>query len=110
MQQGPVYGGYQAPAGQLVYGGQPYGQPPQQFPQQHLQQPIQYGAPQYPAAGGYPQSGLPQYGAPPIAQQQLPPGQVNTSAWKTATAADGQLYYYNEVTGETQWDKPPGMP
>ena len=50
--------------------------------------------------GGY----NPQMRAPP--QMHAAP---QPSPWKSATAADGQTYYYNEKTGETQWDKPPGM-
>jgi len=36
----------------------------------------------------------------------IPPAAV----WKSAKTGDGQVYYYNEKTGETQWDKPAGMP
>jgi len=32
---------------------------------------------------------------------QLPPH------WKTANAADGKEYYFNEITGETSWTPPP---
>ena len=32
------------------------------------------------------------------------------SPWRSATSADGQIYYYNAMTNETSWDKPPGMP
>ena len=32
------------------------------------------------------------------------------SPWRTATSADGQMYYYNSLTNETSWKKPPGMP
>lgn len=31
------------------------------------------------------------------------------SMWKAAAAPDGQTYYYNEKTGESSWEKPPGM-
>lgn len=60
-----------------------------------------YGHPQQqPYGGGYSQ------------QQAPPPRQPPPSAlgWKLATAPDGKAYYYNERTGETQWDKPAGMP
>mmetsp|Transcript_4199 Transcript_4199/g.9063 ORF Transcript_4199/g.9063 Transcript_4199/m.9063 type:complete len:566 (-) Transcript_4199:2244-3941(-) len=95
------YGGYQSQGGyqqqpQYGQGGGGYGQnsgygggAPQSQPYQqqgHFQQ-------------GPPQGG---YGAPPSA----PP----VSEWKTATAPDGQTYYYNERSGETTWQKPPGMP
>ena len=59
-----------------------------------------HGAHQQPPYGGYSQQQAP---APPL---QAP----SASPWKAATAADGQVYYYNERTGETQWDKPIGFP
>lgn len=37
-------------------------------------------------------------------------GGVNPlSEWRSAKAPDGQIYYYNEKTGATTWDKPHGM-
>mmetsp|Transcript_33936 Transcript_33936/g.37905 ORF Transcript_33936/g.37905 Transcript_33936/m.37905 type:complete len:561 (-) Transcript_33936:562-2244(-) len=93
QQQQPY--GYQAQGGyqpQQQYGQGSYGQNPgyagtaqaQQYPQAQLQGPPQaYGAPP---------------GVPPV------------SEWKAATAPDGQQYYYNERSGETTWQKPPGMP
>lgn len=66
---------------QQAYGGQPMYQQ-----QQYQPQPPMYGQP-----------GMP-----------MPPAQA--SPWRSATAADGAIYYYNQNTGETQWDKPPGMP
>jgi len=105
---GQSYGGHQQ-------GG--YGQQQQQ--QQH--QP--YG---YQAQGGYQpqqQHGQGSYGQNPgyagNTQAQLqgppqtygaPPGAPPVSEWKAATAPDGQQYYYNERSGETTWQKPPGMP
>ena len=81
-------GGY-GQAAPVAMGGAGYGHHHQQ---QHSSQP--YGG------GGY----APQPVAPP---RQAPlPGSV----WKAATAPDGQIYYYNERTGETQWEKPVGMP
>ena len=32
-----------------------------------------------------------------------------TSPWRTATSADGEIYYYNSLTNETSWKKPPVM-
>lgn len=81
QQYGQQQGGYGQNAG--------YGGPPQA--QQYQQNQYQQGPPQ----GGY--------GAPP-------PMAPQASKWKSATAPDGQTYYYNEVTGETTWQKPPGMP
>jgi hypothetical protein len=62
----------------------------------------------------------PQYGQPsqqyqPTPQQQYPPQAPMVVippavVWKSAKTGDGQVYYYNEKTGETQWDKPAGMP
>jgi len=107
-QQQPAYGQQQQ---QQPYGAQPsYGQTPapyaqapapsHQYPpqqQQQQQQPYQQHAP-YGGGGG---------GAYPP-QQQVPAAPA-ASSWKTATAGDGQVYYYNEVSGETQWEKPAGM-
>ena len=97
-QQGGYGGGYpsQGYGGGGGYGQQAYGQPA-------YGQPNTYGGgQQYQQAGGYaaPQAA---YGAPPAA---VPP----PSEWNTATAPDGQTYYYNQRTGETTWQKPPGMP
>jgi hypothetical protein len=72
-----------------------------------------YGQPSYGQPGGY--SGVQQY--PPAGQFTAPlpalygsvPG-APVSDWKSATAPDGQVYYYNERTGETTWQKPHGMP
>jgi len=38
--------------------------------------------------------------APAYSSGELPPG------WAATTDEGGQLYYYNETTGETQWDPP----
>jgi rRNA processing protein Krr1/Pno1 len=67
--------------------------------------------------------GTPQYGGQPVYQQHTyqPQGQqygvqpgafipADASPWRAATAADGQIYYYNQITQETQWERPGGMP
>lgn len=62
---------------------------------------------QAPMAGyGQPQAGYGQvpYSAPPPVAAPAP------SEWKSASSPDGQIYYYNERTGQTQWEKPAGMP
>jgi far upstream element-binding protein len=83
QQQQPQYG--QGSYGQNPgYGGAPQAQPYQQAQYQQSQSQAGYGAP------------------PPVA----PPA----SEWKSAAAPDGQTYYYNVATGETTWQKPPGMP
>lgn len=79
-------GGY-GQAAPVAMGGAGYG-----HHQAHSSQP--YGG------GGY----APQPVVPP---RQAP---LQVSAWKAAPAPDGQIYYYNERTGETQWEKPAGMP
>lgn len=104
--QMPAYP-YQQPAAQPApYGGAyAYGAPAYQAPP--------YGQPEMPAYQAPPQAqpyGMPsyqqpqQYAQPPM-QAPPPPAAV----WRTANTADGQTYYYNEKTGETQWDKPAGM-
>ncbi|KAL7522251.1 hypothetical protein ACHAWX_006948 [Stephanocyclus meneghinianus] len=116
----PYAGGHGQQGGRGHYGGQPVGyqqQPyqggyanqgyqPQSYPAQQ-----QYGMQQQPY-GGQPMYQQQQYQPqPPMYAQPgmpMPPAQV--SPWRSATAADGQIYYYNQHTGETQWDKPPGMP
>ena len=64
---------------------QPYGQQPYLLTPQHLQQPQQQ---------------------PPTYQQP----EMVASPWRAASAPDGQIYYYNSITQETQWDRPAGMP
>jgi hypothetical protein len=112
--------GYAAP---MMGGGPAYGQPIQQpqptVPyQQQQQQPGPYGS----VGGGYmpvPQQQQQQpmvaavaTAAVPRQAPPIPPQPVAAVAalWKAATSPDGQIYYYNERTGETQWEKPPGMP
>ena len=125
--QGAAYGqpayapqgnaGYTAP----MMGGPSYGQPMpqpqqsvpyQQQPQQQQQQ-TPYGA----VGGGYmpvpqQQQQIPMVAAAVPRQQPPMPPQPTPAAslWKAASSPDGQIYYYNERTGETQWEKPPGMP
>mmetsp|Transcript_38770 Transcript_38770/g.80518 ORF Transcript_38770/g.80518 Transcript_38770/m.80518 type:complete len:653 (-) Transcript_38770:2383-4341(-) len=101
----PSYGGYQQ-----------HGMPPMQ----HQQVPNMGGPPgQIPNyGGGAPPTNFgsqPQYGAhmPPQQPPQPPapaPAVLDTGGWKSTTTPDGQTYYWNERTGQTQWDKPPGMP
>jgi far upstream element-binding protein len=79
---------------QQAYGQQAavvYGQQQQQYPATAPAASATFGA--YPAVVAYP---------PAVVVQESP--------WKSATASDGQVYYYNEKTGESQWEKPPGMP
>jgi rRNA processing protein Krr1/Pno1 len=99
---------------------QPYGQP-----QPQLQSPAVFGHGQLPPSvyGNYDPSRqvfstYPQQSAP-FSQFQLPhsaPLPVVKSPppipllWKAATSPEGQIYYYNERTGETQWERPAGMP
>jgi hypothetical protein len=102
QQQQPQYGyqghgqqGYNQP--QPAYGQQPaYGhQAPQAAPQQY---------------GGYGQQQQQQY-PPGYGQPGVPPPAARApSEWKSATSPDGQVYYYNERSGATQWEKPAGMP
>ena len=107
-----AYGGAPAPYG----GGPPHGGPPQ-YGAGSYQQSSAY-PPSYSQGGGYPAqqaanppqqgySGGNSYGqsGPP----SYPPAPAAPSAWKSAASADGQTYYYNETTGATQWEKPPGF-
>jgi rRNA processing protein Krr1/Pno1 len=118
-------GGYQQPTGYMQQQAA-YGQTQPQY-QQHYGQQAQYGT--TPNQYGYMQQTqmqqpTPQYGAPygsgqaygyvqqpqtQLAYQQ-PAVPAAYSPWKTATSPDGQIYYYNEKTNETTWDKPAGMP
>lgn len=86
-----AYSGYSNPAQQPQSYNQQYGMPQQQYygaQPMYQQQPYQAAQPAYGAVA-----------SPPAA-----------SPWRTATSADGQMYYYNSLTNETSWDKPPGMP
>lgn len=104
---------------------QTYGQPTYNPPSTYIQAP--YGQPsmptqtypgynsqqqQYPIYAQQPMTAVqtyqPQIPIPP--QQPKAPPPTQPSPWKTATAPDGQIYYYNERTGGTQWEKPAGMP
>ena len=55
-----------------------------------------------------PQPHFPPMQQPVGIQHQFPP-QAIVSHWRIASAVDGQIYYYNTETGETQWEKPVGM-
>ena len=75
----------------------------------------QYGMPQQQQYGGQPmyqqqQAYQPQQGQPYGMQPGAHVPQAQPSPWRAATAADGQIYYYNQNTQETQWDRPAGMP
>jgi hypothetical protein len=74
------------------------------------QQPQQYGAVaaqvNYGAAHPYGQ----QAQAQPQAMYQQPTAATAASSWKAASSAQGQVYYYNEKTNETTWEKPENMP
>jgi far upstream element-binding protein len=95
QQQQQQQGYEQAAYGQAAYmpQGGGYGQPPLQV----MGGGYGHQQPQHSQYGGY------------LAPHQ-PVAPLPVSAWKAATAPDGQIYYYNERTGETQWDKPAGMP
>lgn len=106
------YGGYQQQGGYGGYGGYPqqsYGGGGGGYNQQAYGQPAYGqasaygGGQQYAPQGGQYAAPQPAYGAPPVG---VPP----PSEWKSATSPDGQIYYYNERTGETTWQKPAGMP
>ena len=106
QQQQGGYGGQGGDYGQSAYGmpmGGGYGQP------QAAAAPAMGGG-----GGGYhgAHQQQPQYGGGyPPQQPVAPPMQAAAaSPWKAATAPDGQVYYYNERSGETQWEKPAGMP
>mmetsp|Transcript_1944 Transcript_1944/g.4175 ORF Transcript_1944/g.4175 Transcript_1944/m.4175 type:complete len:990 (+) Transcript_1944:111-3080(+) len=58
--------------------------------------------------GAYPQAAMVGVGSPPP-QRPPPIAPAPQPLWKTATASDGQTYYYNTKSGETQWNKPVGM-
>ena len=79
-------------------------------PNMPYQQQQQYNMPPQQQYGGYQQPYQQQQQYQPQQYQQPQYGAVpNASPWRAATAADGQVYYYNQITQETQWDKPPGM-
>jgi hypothetical protein len=88
----------------------PYRQPVAPPHQQQPQYGGQYGA--YPQQQQQPYAPMQQYGMPqqqPGGMMQQLPQPPDASPWRAATAADGQVYYYNQITQETQWDRPAGM-
>jgi far upstream element-binding protein len=95
-------GGYQQPA---AYGGYPqqqsYGGYPQQAAYGGYQQP--YGGGGYPqqqqqSYGGYGGGGAAAYGAPAAVPK--------ASNWSQHDDGSGNKYWYNSVTGQSQWEKP----
>jgi len=110
---GQSFGGYQQ-VGYQQQQHQPYGY--QQQGGYHQQQ--QYGQGSYGPGTGYGnapqaqpyQQGQYQQVTPRVAYGAPPPVVPPVAEWKVATAPDGQQYYYNERSGETTWQKPPGMP
>jgi len=128
-QQQQSYGQPHSQNGQNQYQQQPYGQQqnqnqytqqpwqqsqnqyvhPQQTQMQQQQPPQQYGASTGQVNYGAYYGGQ-QAQAPPQAMYQQPPPAAALSPWKAATSPDGQVYYYNEKTNDTTWDKPAGMP
>jgi WW domain len=110
-----MYGTYQHPGHQPrqpIYGGHqpPYSHqsPLENYGQIHAA----YGIPPFQSVTGFPQATTATYNStlPHQAHISASLSAPAAFAWKSATAADGQIYYYNEKTGETQWDKPAGMP
>jgi len=105
----------QQPAAAAAYGQNQGYYTPQQQQQQQQQQ--QHGYAQH--HGQYAQSqqaqAYPQqyYGGGVAVAPGIGAGMVGAPViapmWKAATAPDGQTYYYNEKTGESSWEKPPGM-
>jgi len=111
---GSKYGGQQGYQQQSyspgAYAGQAYNQ--SAYAAQAQQQPYaqQYGMPQQQYYGGqtmYQQQQQPYQSQPVYGGVAVSPA---ASPWRTATSADGQIYYYNAMTNETSWDKPPGLP
>ena len=93
------------------YGAQAYGHHQQAPMQQPYGQQSGYGQQQASAYGQNQGAGQSQFygrGVPPYQAPVSVPAPV-VSAWKAATSPDGQVYYYNEQTGATQWNKPPGF-
>lgn len=90
--------GHQQPYQQTGYVNQGYQASPQYSHQQYGLPQAQYGAqqqhPPHPIQDQH-------YGIPNTPAQPFP--------WRAATAADGQVYYYNQITQETQWERPAGM-
>ncbi|KAL3765235.1 hypothetical protein ACHAW5_010854 [Stephanodiscus triporus] len=120
----PYAGGHGHMGGGMGGGGhqgyqqqQPYQQqlPYQDYQSQgrpHGLQPMIPQAAQYGGQFAYQQQQL--YAPMQGGQYGMQPGgvhvpHVDASPWRAATAADGQVYYYNQITQETQWDRPAGM-
>jgi len=101
-------GGYGQPSMQYGYQSQPQGGYDQGYGQGYGQQPSAYNQGYQAPAPAYAQPAFQAAPAPyaPPPMSAHPP----VSEWKSATSPDGQIYYYNERTGQTQWEKPLGMP
>jgi len=89
--------------------------PPQAagYPTAAVQYQQYYGVwqPSYPGQQGISQAAVPgdPYAAPPSPATSGSIASSLSSPWVVATTADGQIYYYNQVTFESSWEKPGGM-
>lgn len=70
---------------------------PSKYQSHHRQEPLQQHSSRRRSRSRSPP---PRPQSSPRAPPQLPPN------WRTATTQDGQVYYYNEITKETSWDRP----
>ena len=88
------------------------------YPAAAVQYQQYYGVwqPSYPGQQCILQAAVPQaaqaldpYAAPPSPATTGSIASSLSSPWVVATTADGQIYYYNQVTFETSWEKPLGL-